>query len=103
MVIDSRALEMCPAETGTVKETLQKPYLLEGYCFSIQCTDSPDIARVCVSFPPHRKCSSQSALAVEELTCRKKGFCDECPFLGSPQHHLGFKAMAIFFFCLDPQ
>lgn len=95
MVIDSRALEMCPAETGTVKETLQKPYLLEGYCFSIQCTDSPDIARVCVSFPPHRKCSSQSALAVEELTCRKTGFCDECPFLGSPQHHLGFKAMAI--------
>ena len=49
MVIDSRALEMRRAENGTVKETLQKRYLLERYCFSIQCTDSPDIARVCVS------------------------------------------------------
>ena len=82
MVIDSRALEMRRAENGTVKETLQKRYLLERYCFSIQCTDSPDIARVCVcvSFPLHRKCSSQSALAVEELTCRKKGFAMNVPF-----------------------
>ncbi len=67
------------------------PYFLEGIAFPRQqfpwhC--------VCQPFLDRRKCSSQSVLAVDELTCRKGG-CDERPFLVSLKHHLGFKTLVI--------